>query len=106
MTYEWECRACGNIEAIQRPMADRDVPPDKVCSCVEAGLNSAKEAKWLRYISVPNFTRRTFLDGMRKDKNWVDAKQALNLEKQKAASNSESEKKEMSKEISKLRTLK
>lgn len=102
MTYVWKCLACETETEIQRPMKDSQIPPEGCDFC------NSQEGKWEKVMFAPNFTRRTFLDGMRtkSDQNFADAKRALQLEVDKARSNSESDKKEMNKEIKRLRSTK
>lgn len=91
---------CHYLMDVQRPIADREKGPEE--DCPGCGHHT-----WDRTIEVPNFTRKTFLDGGRKsDKNFQDAKRALQLEVDSARSNNQDDKKQMKQEINKLRTVK
>lgn len=53
--YTWHNLDTDEYLEVHVPIKDRDIPPD--------------EGNWERVIEMPAFTRRTYLDGQRKDLN-------------------------------------
>lgn len=98
MTYNWECKECGEeAETAQSIHAPKVLPPD--VDCGSCGKND-----WARIYIMPGTTRKSFLDGARKDRDWLEMKEAAKLEVQKAGSNDIEERVELGKQIKKLRT--
>lgn len=69
-TYVWYSPSLDESVEMHVPMADRDVPPN------------LPPHDWLRPIQAPNFTRRSYLDGQRKD--LTDFKKIAKLGQQAA----------------------
>jgi putative FmdB family regulatory protein len=100
MIYLWRCTHCDTYQETEQSMKDTIKPPTS-CDCEAPNIERIYEAP-----AVRTRTSRTFLDGMRKDKAWVEAKRALHLEGERANANSEEDRAAIAKDIRKIRTLK
>ncbi len=94
-TYVWKNRETGELVETFNSIANRDVPPEE-------------PGDWERAITPPNFPRKSFLDGQRvkSDKGLAALKQAGQMEIEYANSDSKSEKAEIRKAITEIKTVK
>lgn len=98
VTYSWECKNCGEETETSQSIHDPAVLPPTI-ECM-----SCQNTEWARIYVMPGVTRKSFLDGARKDRDWLEMKEAAKLEVQKAGSNDVEERVELGKRIKKLRT--
>lgn len=103
MKYLWQCAACEAVtETEQSIHAPEVLPPEHSCP-------ACQESAYLRIYEAPEGRTRqsaSFLDGHRQDKGWAEMKRAAKLEVERARSNNEEDRKELQKDINKMRTIK
>jgi hypothetical protein len=97
MEYLWECTKCEEYQRVDRPIKDREIPPERCPNC--------KKPNFERRYEMPGTTKASFLDGTKR-KGFQDLKEIARLEVKKGAANSEAERKEASKAIADLKRIK
>lgn len=99
MIYTWKCTQCDFHQEVTRPMSEHDRRPD--AEYEEEGSCGCGANRWVRVYTPPAIMSAAYPDGYKR-KGFTELKEAAKLEKERAVARTDSQRNEITKEITKM----